>query len=123
MNYHDLERYLENEYIDNALIDDLRDILDAVQSINSMRTQISKLEQEQKSLYDKQEQLRKNMGSLGSAGKEGTLRQRVVDQLEASQDRLEAIDVEIGQFATAILGTEGNINNLIDALGDKYSSE
>lgn len=123
MKYHDLERYLENRYIDNALVDDLRDILDAVQSINDMNAQISKLETEQKSLYEKQDQLRKNMGSLGSAGKEGTLRQRVVDQLEASQDRLEAIDVEVGQLATAILETEGTITNLISALGEKYSSE
>lgn len=123
MSYLELDRFLENEYIDNALIDDLRDILDAVQSIKSMKMQISKGEQEQKSLYEKQDQLRKNMKSLGSSGKEGTLRQRVVDQLEASQDRLEVIDVEIEEFKSAIIETEHTITDLIDALGQKYPSE
>lgn len=121
--YLDLDRYLENEYIDNALIDDLRGILDAVQSIQDMNTEISNREQEQKSLYEKQDQLRKNMGSLGSSGKEGTLRQRVVDQLEASQDRLEAIDTEIDDLKSAIIETEQTITDLIDALGEKYPSE
>lgn len=123
MNYYDLDRYLENKYIDNTLVDELREILDTVQSINDMNTQISKREQEQKSLYEKQEQLRKNMGSLGSSGKEGTLRQRVVDQLEASQDRLEAIDREVAELKSAILETESVITNLIDTLGGKYPSE
>ena len=123
MKYHDLDRYLENKYIDNALVNDLRDILDTVQSINDMNTKISKREQEQKSLYDKQDQLRKNMASLGSSGKEGTLRQRVVDQLEASQDRLEAIDREIVDLKSAILETENSITDLLEALAKKYPSE
>jgi hypothetical protein len=123
LRYLDLERYLENEYIDNALVDDLRGILDAVQSIQDMNQQIKELEQERQSLYEKQDQLRKNMGSLGSSGKEGTLRQRVVDQLEASQDRLEAIDIEIEELKSAIIETEQTIADLIGALGEKYPSE
>jgi len=123
MNYYDLDRYLENKYIDNTLVDELRGLLDMVQSINNMNTQISKREQEQKSLYEKQDQLRKNMGSLGSSGKEGTLRQRVVDQLEASQDRLEAIDREIADLKSAIIETEHTITDLIVALREKYPSE
>jgi hypothetical protein len=123
MNYFNLDAFLENKYIDSALVDNLRDILDAVQSIADMTTETSEREQEQKSLYEKQEQLRKNMRSLGSSGKEGTLRQRVVDQLESSQDRLESIDSEIADLKSAILETEANITSLIEALGEKYPSE
>lgn len=122
MKYHELGRYLKNRYIDNALVDDLHDVLDTVQSINDMRTQIQTLNQERQALYEKQEQLRKNMGSLGSSGKEGTLRQRVVDQLEASQDRLEAIDAEVDNLKSAIIETEQIVVDLIGALGEKYPS-
>ena len=71
----------------------------------------------------KQEQLRRNMGSLKNAGKEGTLRERVVDQLEASQDRLEAIEAEINDLKSAIAETEQQVDEMIQALGQKYPGE
>lgn len=121
--YHELDRYLENKYIDNNLVDDLRSILEASEAIAVMHKQINMLSQETKSIYEKQDQLRKNMGSLGTAGKEGTLRQRVVDQLEASQDRLEAIESEIANLKASIEQTEATINEMIQALGEKYQAE
>jgi len=91
--------------------------------VRNMNTQIARYKEEQQSLYAKQEQLRRNMSSLGSSGKEGTLRQRVVDQLETSQDRLEAIDSEIADLNTKIVETEATIDTMIAALGEKYPSE
>jgi hypothetical protein len=123
MKYHDLDRLLENQYIDNALIDDLHDILDAMQSINDMNTEISNREQEQKSLYEKQEEFRRNMKALGTTGKEGTLRLRAVDQLESGQDRLEAIDVEIADLKTQIKETEKQVDTMIAELGKKYPAD
>lgn len=123
MQYFDLQQYLENKYIDDVLVDELRDIFDTVQSVRDMNAAIAKLQEEQQALYAKQDQLRKNMGSLGTAGKEGTLRQRVVDQLEASQDRLEAIESEVVDFNIKIKATEATIGEMIAALGEKYPSE
>lgn len=121
--YHQLETYLQNKYIDNAMVDDLRQILEAEESIVKIRSDITALQNETKTLHDKQEQLRKNMGSLGTSGKEGTLRQRVVAQLEASQDRLEAIEQETAQLKQSIEDTEVRITEMIVELGEKYSAD
>ena len=123
LNYYDLNEWIKNEYIDYTLIADLREILDAVQSIHNMNREISELGKERRTLYEKQEQLRRNMGALKQTGKEGTLRERVVDQLEESQDRLEAIDAEVEKLEATITETEKTIDQLIEALGTKYPNE
>lgn len=123
MQYIELDRYLENRFIDNALVDELREILDAVQAVRDMNTQILKLKEEQQVIYSKQEQLRKNMGSLGSTGKEGTLRQRVVDQLEASQDRLEMTESDIAEMQTEIEATKQRIDEMIATLSARYADD
>ena len=121
--YHNLQLYLENKYIDNELVEDLRSILELVQSIGDRKAQIQTLNQETKSTYEKQEQLRKNMGSLKNAGKEGTLRERVVDQLESAQDRLEAIEAEIADLNAKIDATNAQFNAMIAELGAKYPAD
>ena len=42
-------------------------------------------------LLDVQEQLRKNLGALGNSEREGILRNRLLDDLEASEERRRAI--------------------------------
>lgn len=116
LTYYDLNKYLENRYIDNSLIEDLRKIFETIQSIGKMQDEIVSLVRERDELYQKQEQYRKNMGSLGATGKEGTLRQRVVDQLEQSQDRLDGIDRSSADLKRDIEETEKQVNNMIAEL-------
>jgi signal transduction histidine kinase len=52
------------------------------------------LEQEQGQIVTLQEQLRKNLGALGTSEREGTLRDRLLDDLEASEERRRAISAE-----------------------------
>jgi len=120
MTYFDLDRFLKNEYIDDQLVDDLRGLLELVESIKKSHSAIKKYDQERNALYEKQEQLRKNMGALNTTGEEGDLRRRIVDQLRESQDRLEAIDKEKTDLQTAITETEGRITEIIAELGEKY---
>jgi serine phosphatase RsbU (regulator of sigma subunit) len=50
----------------------------------------------------RQEQLRKNLSALGASEREGQLRNRLLDDLEVSEDRRRAIEaglVELGQQA------------------------
>jgi len=117
MRYHDLDRYMENRYIDKTLLAELRKLLDTLQTIHDMQAQWQALAEERNELYQQQEQYHKNMASLGSTGKEGTLRQRVVDQLEASQDRLETIDHDIADFKRKIEDTEKQVDAMIAGLG------
>ncbi len=118
--YIDLARWLENEFIDDSLIDDLRDLLKVVDSIEAIRDIISGNDIERSNIYEKQEQLRKNMSALSTSGEEGELRQRVVAQLRESQDRLEAIEQNTKDLNTQIKETEEKITAMIAELGKKY---
>jgi len=116
----DLDRYLENKYIDHALIESLKDVLDMMATKVNLRYKIDRLNKEKQKIYEKQQQLRENMGALGTTGKEGALRQRVVDQLEESQDRLDEIEQETTDLNQQIEDTEEQVTNLIADLGKTY---
>lgn len=113
----DLASYMGNRNLDEKLLGELTGILDAMQSVATMKQRITDLRAERNDIYTKQDELRKNMGALGSTGKEGTLRQRVVDQLEQAQDRVEEIDRTVDELNQNIESTEKQIQVMIQALG------
>ena len=69
-------------------------------------------------LSDKQqEQLRANLTTLQPTGQEAALRNRMLGQLESSQDRLEAIEVEVNKLNQLIADSEKKIDEIVAGLG------
>ncbi len=69
-------------------------------------------------IYSQQEQIRANLGALQPTGKEAQLRDRLLNDLEATQDRLDAIAAEIADAGQTIAETEAKIEALIAALNE-----
>lgn len=118
-----IANYTNNQYLDKLLVDDLSELVTTMMSIKKIEREIDDLTVEKGELRIKQEEYRRNMQALGTTGKEGTLRLRVVDQLEASQNRLEAIDDEVGDLKAKIEETETQVDAMITELGEKYPSD
>ncbi|MGJ3239016.1 MAG: hypothetical protein ACFE0Q_09965 [Anaerolineae bacterium] len=106
LQYQRLAQYLNNKWIDDTLYQQLSNILEAVQNINNAQERQAQLDSEQQTLYERQEQLRANLGALQATGKEAHLRNRLLQQLEQSQDQLEAIERERQVLQQTIISQE-----------------
>lgn len=74
------------------------------------------LEQEQGQIVALQEQLRKNLGALGTSEREGALRDRLLDDLEASEERRRAISAERRELDQQVGGRERQREAILDEL-------
>jgi len=83
LSYDKLAQYLEYRYLEQAMHDELKGILDLLATIDSARDDLHRLEEERKAVYKEQEQLRANLGALQPTGQEATLRNRLLAQLES----------------------------------------
>jgi len=120
LNMLNLKKYMDNKYLDDALLDSIADVLGTMQSIKDIQKEIDILIVEKDELWVKQEEYRRNMQALGTTGKEGTLRLRVVDQLESSQNRIEAIEGEIVDLKAKIEDTEKQVDDMIAQLAEAF---
>lgn len=123
LNFNNLKKYMDNKYLDDNLLAELEDVLNTMQSVKDITKEIDKLIVEKDELWVKQEEYRRNMGALGTTGKEGELRLRAVGQLEVAQDRIEAIEAEIADLKEKIVETEKQVNEMIAQLGEDYPAE
>lgn len=90
--YDQLQQYLRDKWLDAATLAQLKALLDEQQAIANNTAELGKLANERNDIFNRQEQIRKNMAALGQAGEEGALRKKLFTQLGASEDRLAAID-------------------------------
>lgn len=74
------------------------------------------LEQEQGQIVALQEQLRKNLGALGTSEREGALRDRLLDDLEASEERRRAISAERRELDQQVDSRERQREAILDEL-------
>ncbi|MDQ7026936.1 MAG: hypothetical protein Q9P01_19575 [Anaerolineae bacterium] len=116
LDYRRLSEYLENKWLDDELYTSLKEILDTIAAQKQAQQNIKKLKNEQQAIYNQQEQIRANLGALGASGQEAALRKRLLNQLESTQDRLDAIDKDLAEAETFIQQAEKKVRTLIDAL-------
>lgn len=90
--YAQLQEFLTRRWLDKATLGRIRTLLDLRATITRNSEEIRKIGVERDRLYKRQEQLRANMGALGTSGEEGTLRRSLVAQLQTSETRLNRID-------------------------------
>lgn len=116
LDYQTLERYLRERFLDDATYNRLRAILDVIAAAQAARTHINEIVKEREGIYSEQEQLRANLGSLQPTGQEAALRNRLLQKLEATQDRLDAIEQELAQDRALIERSEEQVMEMIAEL-------
>lgn len=116
LKYQNLSKYLENKWLDQDTFDNLQEILESYEIIRAKNKEIADLTAERQEIYRQQEQIRANLGALQSTGQEANLRNRLLRQLESTQDRLDEIDTTISNAKQTIIDTEAKIQTLLDSL-------
>lgn len=90
--YEGLQRYLEKGLLDREAYDTVAELLGLWEQIADHEKRVQEVGAERQKIYQAQQQIQGNMGALSTTGKEGTLRARYVEQLEASEDQLNALN-------------------------------
>ncbi|MBZ0317146.1 MAG: hypothetical protein K8L91_12060 [Anaerolineae bacterium] len=113
MNYQRLRGILENYTIREALLGILGEIAVELARQESSATEEAKLNAEREEIYRRQEHLRANLQTLQPVGQEATLRNRLLNQLEASEDRLQAIAERIAELKQIVVDADAKINQIL----------
>ncbi|HEX2036032.1 MAG TPA: hypothetical protein VHS99_17770, partial [Chloroflexota bacterium] len=95
LSYDALAEFLGHRWLDAPTMERIRALLQERAAIARNEQEIEELHAERDRIYQREEQLRKNLAALTSTGQEATLRQQVFTHLQASEDRLTAIDQRI----------------------------
>lgn len=117
LKFHQLQQFLQNRWLDQETFDQLKTLLENYAAIQSAVELQQKLEVERDKIYEQQEQLRKNLGALQATGKEAELRDRMLDQLKTTQDRLDEIERELAEAQHRQAAAQAQTEQIIAALG------
>jgi hypothetical protein len=116
LNHKNLQYFMDNRWLDQTTFKRLSEMLDTMQKVRDASVRKELLNTESGNLYKQQEQLRANLGVLQPTGQEATLRNRILGQLEATQNRLEEINRQLEEEDKKI--TQGNekVQQIINGL-------
>jgi hypothetical protein len=92
LSYDALREFLARRWLDRPTLERIRSLLQERQAIARNKEEAGELQAERDRIYQREEQLRQNLTALSQTGQEATLRQQVFLQLEASENRLNAIE-------------------------------
>ncbi|MFC2036969.1 hypothetical protein ACFLYD_03220 [Chloroflexota bacterium] len=115
--YRGLQRYLRRGLIDQHTHAQVAELLQLWEQIASIEKALKEGKEERQELFKAQQQIQGNMGALSATGKEGALRARYVDQLEASEDQLKVLARRESERKVEIERLEQEIQARIKALG------
>jgi hypothetical protein len=119
LTYQNLQRFLQNHWLDQTTFDLLNEMLQNLDSIREAEKEKTTLANEVKTLYDQQEQIRKNLGALQATGQEAPLRNRMLGQLENTQNRLDEIEQHVADLNRQITEANERVKQIIAGLGEK----
>lgn len=112
-----LQRYLAQGLMDRVTHDQVVKLLMLYETIADHEKQLKLLAEEREKVYKAQQQIQGNMQALSQVGKEGALRARYVDQLEATEAQLRGIDKRDVEFRAAIKQVENEIEARLKSMG------
>jgi hypothetical protein len=115
--YRGLQRYLRRGLIDERTHAQVAELLKLWEQVASVEKALKEGKGERQELFEAQQQIQGNMGALSATGKEGVLRARYVDQLEASEDQLKAVARRESEQKAELERLEHEIEARIKALG------
>ncbi|NDJ54537.1 MAG: hypothetical protein GYB68_15835 [Chloroflexi bacterium] len=105
--------WLEGQWLDQATFDALSDILTTLQGLSHAKAEQKRLRDRRKSLYERQEQLRQNLGALSTDGDEARLRRQMLDQLEEAENEVIEIGRRIDELAAQIRAGNTQVEQMI----------
>ncbi len=100
--YQSLQQYLQRGLLDQNALDKAAKLLMLWDTIRDYEKKIAEVEQERQQIYKSQQQVRENLQALSQTGKEGALRTRYVEQLEASDGQLQVLAQREAEFKANI---------------------
>jgi hypothetical protein len=110
-----LHKHLKNGLIDQKIYDTIAELLKLWEQIADKEKALKNIEQERQKIYKAQQQIQGNMGALGTQGKEGALRTRYVDQLEASEEQLKNLAQQETEVNAEIEKLKNELENRLEA--------
>ena len=117
LDHANLTHYLRNKWLDQALANELQELLQLYAEKQRLQGRLTEIESERNRLMKTQEQARKNMSGLKETGDEGALRARYVRQLNQAEDTLAALDNEYTTIKQEEKMLEQRIRTHIGSLG------
>ena len=117
VNYYQLTEFAKKGWLDEAIRGSLAALLAEVAAVEKAQQLLKVLDVEASKLAKQQEQQRANLGALQPTGKEAALRDRMLGQLEASQNRIEEIDKEVNALNRQIAVSEKKMDEIVAGLG------
>ncbi len=115
--YDNLSRYLQAGLIDQSTHDFVAGLLRLWEQVDTLKRRLGEAGTERDKIFKTQQQIQANMGALGQTGKEGSLRARYVDDLEASEAQLKALAQQEAEVQKEIERVEREIDQRIREAG------
>jgi hypothetical protein len=123
VSYDSLRTFLERRWLDPLTLDRIRALLQERQAIERGVQEIARLQAERERIFQRQEQLRQNLGVLSTSGQEAALRQQVFQQLQTSEGRLNAIDERVEALETENRRRQEALDAALEALAVEERSD
>ena len=114
--YENLQRFLRQGLLDSTAYEQVAQLLRLWEQIGDLEGRLKQIGQKRQQIYQGQQQIQGNMGALSTTGKEGALRARYVEQLEASEEQLQALANEEAELNAEIERLKGEIEARIKDL-------
>lgn len=111
-----LQRYFENDFLDQAAFEGLRSILQLYGEASELEAQIQEFESWRQNIFATQRQIQANLGALGTQGDEGRLRNRYVKKLETLEEQLAELAAKIATARGEVKRKYGQAKQLIAQL-------
>lgn len=115
--YEGLQRYLQQGLLDRDVYGKVAELMGLWEKIADDEKRLQETDQGRQKVYKAQQQIQGNMGALSATGREGALRTRYVEQLEATEDQLRSFDQEETDLRAAIERSKEEVKERIKALG------
>ena len=114
--YDSLARYMQRGLLDPKAHEQAAALLRLWEQIEQNRKGLTEANAERERIFKTQQQIQSNMQALSATGKEGDLRSRYVDELQASERRLKELDQSESNLKAAIEKLEREIEKRLSAL-------
>jgi len=111
-----VDAFVKESSIDKPLEEALRKVVAQKRVVSELEDQKAKLDAEVESIGEDQERLRENMKALKGSAEEKSLLQRYTKQLNAQENRIDALRTETAAMEQKVTAAEADLEKLIAAL-------
>lgn len=115
--YDGLQSYLRQGLIERGVHDRVVELLKLWEKVADNERDLVQVDKEREKIYKAQEQIRGNLGALAPTGKEGILRARYLEQLEATEEQLKGLAQRESALKAEIEQLKQDAETLVETVG------